>query len=193
MHPDQWRQVTTVFHAALAREHNARAAFIDAACGEDSDVRAEVERLLAAHEQAGHFGEEPVAADLGKSLPTVLTHTAAPIVSEPALDRDQATSEAVSRRLRHPFLWITSVAAIVSLGSFIYAASVLILNKGATKEFGWREAREGNAWVVRALDPERPPATGLEVGDRILALNGVPPVPRGGTIPLRRQLSIGDG
>ena len=192
MHPDQWRQVTTVFHAALAREDDARAAFIDAACGEDADVRAEVERLLAAHQRAGHFGDEPVAADLGKSLPTVLTHTAAPIVSEPAIDIDQAPSEPVSRRMRHPFIWITSVAAIVSLGSFIYAASVLVLNKGATREFGWREAREGNAWVVTAPAPERAPTTGLEVGDRILALNNVPPVPRGGTIPLRRQLSIGD-
>ena len=193
MHPDQWRQVTTVFHAALAREHSARAAFIAGACGEDADVRAEVERLIAAHDRAGHFGDEPVAADLGKSPPSVLTHTAAPIASEPAVEIDQAPSEPVSRRVRHPFIWITGVAALVSLVSFVYAASLLVLSKGATKEFGWREARQGNAWVVTALDPEGTTPTGLAVGDRILELNGVPPVPRGGTIPLRRQLSIGDG
>jgi WD40 repeat protein/serine/threonine protein kinase len=37
-----------------------RAALLDQACGEDRELRAEVERLLAAHERAGDFLEAPI-------------------------------------------------------------------------------------------------------------------------------------
>jgi serine/threonine-protein kinase len=59
---DRWRQVTAVFHDALARDAASRAAFLDEACAGDLGVRAEVERLLAAHLEAGSFGERPIAA-----------------------------------------------------------------------------------------------------------------------------------
>jgi hypothetical protein len=75
MTPDQWRQVTTVFHAALAHDQLARASFLEDACRGDAGVRAEVERLLAAHQDAGKFGEVPVVTDLGGSPPTAPTRT----------------------------------------------------------------------------------------------------------------------
>ncbi len=40
-----------------------RTAFLDKACGDDRELRAEVERLLAAHEQAGSFLESPLMPD----------------------------------------------------------------------------------------------------------------------------------
>ena len=46
----------TVFFAALAKVDPAeRAAYLDEACGGDSDLRRCVDRLLAAHPQVGSF------------------------------------------------------------------------------------------------------------------------------------------
>src|SRR5262245_62037650 len=58
--PDRWREVTEVFHGAVARAGAARDAFLAEACKADSSLRAEVEALVAAHDQAGSFGEAPV-------------------------------------------------------------------------------------------------------------------------------------
>jgi tetratricopeptide (TPR) repeat protein/TolB-like protein/tRNA A-37 threonylcarbamoyl transferase component Bud32 len=58
--PEEWQRVTSILHDALAREPADRAAFLDETCGEDDAVRAEVERLLAAHHAAGSFGNVPL-------------------------------------------------------------------------------------------------------------------------------------
>ena len=48
-------RVKEVFHAAVEHVPAGRAAFLSAACGEDAALRAEVERLLSAHEEAATF------------------------------------------------------------------------------------------------------------------------------------------
>src|SRR5262249_36410584 len=50
------------FHEALAKPAADRAAFLDAACGGDPDLRRRVEVLLNAHDQPGSFLAEPAAA-----------------------------------------------------------------------------------------------------------------------------------
>src|SRR6187399_3155496 len=47
MNPDRWRQVADVYESALEREPAARSAFLAEACRDDSDLRREVESLLA--------------------------------------------------------------------------------------------------------------------------------------------------
>src|SRR5262245_32283789 len=47
MHPDRWRQVADVYEAALEREPAERGPFLAEACRDDSDLRREVESLLA--------------------------------------------------------------------------------------------------------------------------------------------------
>jgi eukaryotic-like serine/threonine-protein kinase len=47
MNPDRWRQVADVYDSALEREPAARKAFLAEACRNDSDLRREVESLLA--------------------------------------------------------------------------------------------------------------------------------------------------
>ncbi len=55
-----FQRLEQVLAEAAARADPAeRAAFLDRACGEDRELRAEVERLLAAHQQAGDFLETP--------------------------------------------------------------------------------------------------------------------------------------
>jgi serine/threonine protein kinase/Tol biopolymer transport system component len=60
MTPDRWRQITAVFHRALARGDDSRGAFLAEECAGDSELRAEVEAMLSAHREAGRFGDEPV-------------------------------------------------------------------------------------------------------------------------------------
>lgn len=62
MTPERWRQITGVFHAALARDAATRAPFLNEACASDPDLRAEVDALLKAHHEAGPFGQEPIRA-----------------------------------------------------------------------------------------------------------------------------------
>ena len=58
-----------IFDAAEQLAPDKRAAYLDQACGDDKDLRAQVEALLKAHEQAGDFLAEPVA---NAAKPTVV-------------------------------------------------------------------------------------------------------------------------
>jgi serine/threonine-protein kinase len=60
MKPDRWRKVDELFEAALERDREHRAAFLDKACGGDSDLRREVEKMLKFDEQAADFIEADV-------------------------------------------------------------------------------------------------------------------------------------
>ena len=68
MTPDRWRQVTEIFHAALVRDASARDAFLRDACQGDSSLRKEVDALVAAHQDAGSFGDQPVVVDSSARL-----------------------------------------------------------------------------------------------------------------------------
>jgi serine/threonine protein kinase len=58
-----WARVKEVFHSALERAPTDRRRFVADAAGGDDELRAEVERLLAAHDQAGSFIEHsPVSS-----------------------------------------------------------------------------------------------------------------------------------
>ncbi|MCP4249284.1 MAG: serine/threonine protein kinase [bacterium] len=57
MTPDRWQTVKDVFHAALERGPEERTAFVDDACGGDSELRAEVTRLLDRHNSQDGFLE----------------------------------------------------------------------------------------------------------------------------------------
>jgi serine/threonine protein kinase/Tfp pilus assembly protein PilF len=73
MKPERWQQLDELFHSALERAPRERAAFLDEACAGDESLRRQLEKLLAAHEEAGSFIENPameveargVAADRG--------------------------------------------------------------------------------------------------------------------------------
>jgi serine/threonine protein kinase len=65
--PERWRQIVDLFHAALERDGEARAAFLAERTAGDPEMRREVESLLASHSRSGAFLDEPawaVAADL---------------------------------------------------------------------------------------------------------------------------------
>ncbi|HTG90055.1 MAG TPA: serine/threonine-protein kinase, partial [Vicinamibacterales bacterium] len=62
MDAERWSRVKELFHAALERDPSQRDAFLAEACRDDADpqgLRTEIDRLLAAHAQAGGFIEVP--------------------------------------------------------------------------------------------------------------------------------------
>src|SRR5262245_21665965 len=64
MNPEVWRRVEELFHAALDLSPDARATFLEKACGEDADLRRHVELLLSNDEHAGSLLEKPILADV---------------------------------------------------------------------------------------------------------------------------------
>jgi hypothetical protein len=68
MRHDLWRRAEELFHAALERPPEARRAFLDGACGEDSELRRQVEVLISKDEHAGSLLEKPVLADVAAAL-----------------------------------------------------------------------------------------------------------------------------
>jgi eukaryotic-like serine/threonine-protein kinase len=62
MQPERWRQIEDLFIAALERDADQCAIFLDRACAGDEQLRDEVTSLLAAHEQAGSFLGQPALA-----------------------------------------------------------------------------------------------------------------------------------
>jgi tetratricopeptide (TPR) repeat protein/predicted Ser/Thr protein kinase len=59
----------TLFHQALAQPVGARAAFLDAACAGQPELRAAVEALLVAHEASGHPLDRPAPAPPAVTAP----------------------------------------------------------------------------------------------------------------------------
>src|SRR5688500_5420093 len=71
--PPIWPRVKKIFQAALDRVEEERQDFVREACGDDGMVRADVESLLRAHEQAGGFAERPAAlheSDVSRTPPS---------------------------------------------------------------------------------------------------------------------------
>jgi tetratricopeptide (TPR) repeat protein len=70
MTPERWRRITEMFQAAVALDSAARATFLQGACQDDAELRAAVDGLLSAHDEAGSFGRTGVfgLSRLGSSL-----------------------------------------------------------------------------------------------------------------------------
>ena len=59
MTPERWQQITNIFQVALQRDASSRSAYLNDACAGDDSLRREVDAMLASHDQAGSFIEEP--------------------------------------------------------------------------------------------------------------------------------------
>jgi hypothetical protein len=59
LNADRQRRLLAVFEKTMLREPLAREAYVDRACGDDSELRSDVMRLLALDEEVGSFFEHP--------------------------------------------------------------------------------------------------------------------------------------
>ncbi len=67
MTPELYRQIGSLYHAALELDPSRRNAFLDEACAGNEELRHEVEELLASNEQAGNFLAAPAAESVSQS------------------------------------------------------------------------------------------------------------------------------
>ena len=68
MKNERWRQVEELFHAALERAPEERQAFLGQACGEDTELRLQVEHLISIDQRAGSRLERPVIEEVTAAL-----------------------------------------------------------------------------------------------------------------------------
>ena len=73
MKPERWRQIDAVLQEALARSPGERESFLERACGDDTELRQEVELLLSADRRAGDFIEAPAVEAAAELLAGPLT------------------------------------------------------------------------------------------------------------------------
>jgi serine/threonine-protein kinase len=97
--PEQWARAKAVFTAALERSPNERALFVAQACGTDSELRTEVESLLATSETAdGFLSGVATGLDLAARLNAALSGR---YVVERELGRGGMATVYLARDLRH--------------------------------------------------------------------------------------------
>src|SRR5690349_10203934 len=60
----RWERLSELFHDAVALTPEERERFLADACGGDAEMRAQLERLVAAHDRAGGFIELPALASV---------------------------------------------------------------------------------------------------------------------------------
>ncbi|MBI4471351.1 MAG: serine/threonine-protein kinase [Acidobacteria bacterium] len=68
MTPERWNQVSDLFKAVLEKDPSEQSAFLASASGDDLELRAEVESLLAEHSRAGDFLNNPANAEAVSAL-----------------------------------------------------------------------------------------------------------------------------
>jgi len=66
MTPERWKQVNDLLDRALEHDSEARAAFLDKACGDDSELRKEADSLIQSYEEAGSFIDSAPLAPLAQ-------------------------------------------------------------------------------------------------------------------------------
>jgi hypothetical protein len=68
MNAERWQKVKELFDAVVDLKPDARGQFLDAACGTDSALRADVEKLLSSSADADGFLEQPAANQMASAI-----------------------------------------------------------------------------------------------------------------------------
>lgn len=63
MNPERWKQIEEIFQVALGLNGDEREKFVRAECGDDAQLRAEVEKYISRFETEDSFLESPVWTD----------------------------------------------------------------------------------------------------------------------------------
>jgi len=171
----RWRQIQDLYSEALKLDSPERAAFLQRACASDTELRLELESLIAEGERVSGFLSSPQFESALRSM-----------VQHPA-----AAGPPVRMTRRPPFFWFMIAAGIAFLGFYACAGWFMYRNSGA-KDFGWWESYYStNGSVVGKVDVPGQAAGMLQPGDRIVAFNGDPRVAKVGPEIYRQFLRPG--
>ena len=87
MTPESWQRVQKILDEALTLGWDDRPKFLDSACGDDPDLRKEVESLLDVSDEAGAFIEEPVLSLRPDAVETRVEASSSPSLPSPGTGR----------------------------------------------------------------------------------------------------------
>jgi len=73
--PERWMRLERIFADSLALPEAARAAFLERTCGDDADLRSEIEALLRAHEAPGALDAPPYSPKTSAPQPSLTAGT----------------------------------------------------------------------------------------------------------------------
>ena len=74
---------------------------------------------------------------------------------------------------RPVFFWLVLLICVVYAGFFAFTVYAVARYYGVEKAPGWSATRnDGTAWFVSDVDPAGPAAGRIQLGDRLLAING---------------------
>ena len=66
--PERWHEVKEILYTALEMEPAQRASFLDEKCGDDHELRREIETLISAHSEAGGRLESPAIEIMAETV-----------------------------------------------------------------------------------------------------------------------------
>jgi eukaryotic-like serine/threonine-protein kinase len=112
---DLWHRVEEVCHRALEMEESRRAEFLDRACGDDQEVRREVESLLAQEKNAEHFIDSPALDMMGK----LVANESSTADGEAKLVGSKVSHYRVLQKLGSGGMGVVYKAEDISLGRFV--------------------------------------------------------------------------
>ena len=81
---EHWRRVDELCQRALELEESRRAEFLDRSCGNDAELRHEVESFLAHSKKAERFMESPALEVVGKAVAAEATQDRASLIGTTA-------------------------------------------------------------------------------------------------------------
>jgi serine/threonine protein kinase len=159
--PQRWRQVKEAFQRVLDERGAARADALAAACGDDADLRAEVERLLSAHAaaEAEDFIEAPAPVDpdltLAAASPTDVSDTRAAAGRDEGFDEQAWIGRKLGPYRLQAFLGRGGMGTVFRAEREDAAGRRAVALKVVTRwdESGWvRERFEAERRILAALD-----------------------------------------
>jgi len=114
--PSRWRQIEAIYSEALTRDRSERAGFLEQACGNDAELRREVESLFAEADHASLFRSSP---EFESALQSAVALDAPP---KPALTGSPPSSR------RPAFYWFAIVVGSAILGFLALSGWVVYKN-----------------------------------------------------------------
>ena len=179
MEIERYRRIDEIFQAALDLAEGEQAAYLDHACECDADLRREVEALLRCDKGDKSFIESP-AFELAPELMAGAHSTS-------LMCREGATVRYVqSQRMEHvdvvsrptptassPFLWLVLLAGVIGLACFLYTGWLAYRWSGdLSKKTDCGFTLGITEQYVTEVDPEGAAADKLQIGDRLLTVDG---------------------
>jgi len=163
MTPDRYQLIGRLYHQALEHEPDLRNAFLDQACAGDQELRKEIESLIASHEQAAGFIEEPAFELAAMSLAR----------TEIQPEASESVQVQTDKHLARPrFFWIAISIAAVVFASYFFSWVMLFRYGSLAKDLGWQWTTDRHGAYISEVDPQGAATGSLEPGDRVVAING---------------------